>query len=201
MRSSFIASNNGQYQILNSHSGTPTLGNGAISTQLHIRRWGNVLAIFRIRIDEGTYVLKGTIEKRLGEPTEYVIVAENKEAAKSLASKFIGDKAGLTSPRITHAIFDDLGDWLEHWQPLQHYKLVTDMIEAAGSFIGSINIDGVVIVCPAHELDTLIVSLSEEKKARVMVEILAAKEEGPEWGQNLSPLNLSIFVKAVQAMF
>lgn len=152
-------------------------------------------------MDKGTYVLKGAIEKRLEEATDYVIVAENKEAAAALARKFIGEKAGQTSPRITHAIFDDLSDWLERWQPLPHYKLVTDIVEEARSFIGSIAIDGVVIASPEHELDTLIISLSEENKSRVMVETLAAKEEGPEWGPNLDPLNLSVFAKAVQAVF
>lgn len=152
-------------------------------------------------MDKGTYILKGAIEKRLEEATDYVIVAENKEAAAALARKFIGEKAGQTSPRITHAIFDDLSDWLERWQPLPHYKLVTDVIEEAASFIGSISLDGVVIVSPEHQLDTLIVSLSEEKKTRVILETLAAKEEGPEWRQNLDPFNLAAFANAAQEMF
>lgn len=159
------------------------------------------MATFRIRLDKGTYVIKGAIEKRHDEATDYIIVAENKEAAKSLAAKFIGEKVSQTSPRITHAIFDDLSDWIDRWQPLPHYKLVTDIIEEAGNFIGSISIDGVVIVCPEYADDTFIVSLVEDSKTRVLIEPLAAKEEGPEWGSQYEKLDLAAFAKSIQSMF
>ncbi|GEM_PF-5728291 len=78
---------------------------------------------------------------------------------------------------------------------------MTDIIEEAENFIGSISIEGVVIVCPEHAEDRLIVGLVEAGKARVMIEPLAAKEEGPEWGHGYGKLDLGAFAKSIQSMF
>lgn len=72
---------------------------------------GDRLKFFRIKTEKGAFLIKGDLVKRLEQGTDFIIFAEDKAKAQSLATRFVGEKITYTSPHVVHADFDV--DWIE----------------------------------------------------------------------------------------
>lgn len=159
---------------------------------------------FRITAERGVYLIGEGIEDRIEDQTQYMILAADKSSAAKLAARFIAEKAGSSSPRMDHAVFDEIGTWMERWLPTPKYQRIFEIANRLRRYIGSISLDGMIIIVPENGDDSIILSLSEDNKSRVLYErifILDDYGRQIEFGDGSTPIDAIILARSIQSLF
>ncbi|MDX0538469.1 hypothetical protein GOC59_02450 [Sinorhizobium medicae] len=160
------------------------------------------MGIFVVNADKGAFLTRGESVRRLSEQTDFYLFAKTRNDANKLALQYIGDRIGHSSNLQSHAIFDTIDGWVQRASENEFLSAMEEVVTEASFFIGSINIESFAVISPEQSDDTLIVSLFEGDRKRVLVETVYNKEKGAvEWGDDMTTFSVAGLAKAIQKLF
>lgn len=160
------------------------------------------MGIFVVSGEQGNFLARGQRVKVLPEQTDFYLFASSKEDASKFAVQYVGDRIGHSSKVQSQAIFDPTHEWMKRANESKFLSAIEEVVTETSHLIGSISIEGYVIISPEHSEDTLIISLAEGDRKRTLIEKIYNKEDGLiEWGEDMHPFNVLGLAKAIQKFY
>lgn len=157
---------------------------------------------FRLSLGATAYVMRGSLEKRLTQNTDYVIFAKQKDTALSILKEFVGDTYTHSSPRVQGVELKELASALEEITDHPRFERIAKLIAETEPFTGSINIEGTLLVMPDSEHDLFVMKCSEGSKVRVILETSFIHEDDSfSLGDDEDALNFASLSRLVQSEF